>query len=164
MKFDSIIIGGTPQGFAKAVQLANSGKKTALVSNGRSLGGFDPKEFEKAGGVLFMDRAVASEIVDGKVQAVYTQKLGSSPLKADEFYLASGRFFEGGLVADMDRMYEPVFGIDTRYEQDRSLWFSENFADPQPFMDYGVLCQGGCAIKDGQKIVNLFPLGEIIAK
>lgn len=165
MRFDVIVIGGGRSGMAKATELASGGRKVAVVCKGRSLYGFNPSAFEAAGGVLLMDTVVSGSIADGRVTAVFTEKLGSTPLEAAEFYLATGKFFAGGLEADMDRMYEPVFGLDVMYEEDRAKWFSEEFAAPQPFMDFGVVVSPeGCALKGGVPVVNLFPIGEILAK
>lgn len=166
MKFDAIIIGGGHTGMAKAIELQQSGLKCAVLSKGRSIYGTDDAPFKKLGGVMFMgDEVVSAEFADGAVKSVHTEKLGEVALEADKFFLATGKFFAGGLVADMDKVYEPIFGIDVQYDEDRSKWFSEKFADPQPFMDFGVkLGTDGCALKDGAPVANLFPIGEIIAK
>jgi len=167
MRFDVIVIGGGFAGMAKATELQKGGLRCAVISKGRSLYGFEPKEFEAAGGVLMMDEALKARFSeDGSVAAVITAKLGpDTALEADKFYLATGKYFAGGLVADMDRLYEPVFGVDVKYEKDRGKWFDPSFAAPQPFMDFGVeVSAAGCALKDGKEITNLFPIGEIIAK
>ena len=166
MKFDAIIIGGGHCGMAKATELQKSGLKCAVISKGRSIYGPESSEFRANGGIVLMGDEVASvDYEGGKVKDIHTVNLGEVALEAEKFFLATGKFFGGGLVADMDRVYEPVFGLDVIYEEDRSKWFSEKFADPQPFLDFGVkLGEGGCAVKSGEPVVNLFPLGEIIAK
>lgn len=165
MKFDTIIIGGGHTGLAKAVELQQSGLKCAVISKGRSIYGSDTAAFEKIGGTVFMgDEVTSVEYGDGVIKSLSTENLREVALEADRFYLATGKFFAGGLVADMDKVYEPVFGIDVRYDSNRDNWFSEKFADPQPFMDFGVITDAeGHALKDGAPIVNLFPIGEIIA-
>lgn len=166
MRFDAVIIGGGHTGMAKAVELQKSGLRCVIISKGRSVYGFDPKEFEELGGTVLMgDEIINVNWGEGKVLSVNTENLQEVALEADRFFLATGKYFGGGLVADMDKVFEPVFGLDVIYEQDRSKWFSPRFADPQPFLDFGVkLSESGCAMKDGVEIVNLFPLGEIIAK
>lgn len=166
MKFDAIIIGGGRSGMAKATQLQNEGLKCAVITKGRSLYGYQPEEFIKAGGTVLMgDTVTSASIESGRVTAVFTSNLGKVALRADNYYLATGKFFAGGLVADMNRVYEPVFGLDVRYEADPEKWFNEKFSEDQPFMHFGVTASAdGCAVKDGEQISNLFPIGEIIAE
>lgn len=165
MKFDAVIIGSGPAGMAKAVKLQKGGKKCLVISKGHSLYGYEPGEFEKAGGRILMgDAAVSSEITGGKVSCIRTENLGNTEICADEYWLATGRFFAGGLKSDMDRIYEPLFGLDVEYDRNPEHWFSERFADDQPFMHFGVKCSArGCALKDDEEITNLFPIGEIRA-
>lgn len=164
MRFDAVIIGGGYSGTQKAVELLQQGKKVAVICKGHSLYGFSPAQFQLLGGTLLMDTVVEGRTDSGKAIAVYTEKLHEVALEASEFYLATGKFFAGGLVADMDKVYEPVFGLDVEYDSDQSKWFSPKFFDPQPFMSFGVkTTPEGCAIKVGNPIVNLFPIGEIKA-
>lgn len=165
MKFDVIIIGGGRSGMAKATELQKGGAQCAVICKGRSLYGFDPSEFQKNGGVLLMDEVISGEIVDGKVVALHTAKLSDEPLTADRYFLATGKFLAGGLTSDMNGVYEPLFGLDVKYEKDPEKWFSARFTDEQPFMKFGVVTDAdGCALKNSEKIVNLFPIGEIIAE
>ena len=41
--------------------------------------------------------------------------------------------------------------------------FDPSFAAPQKFLEFGVKTEDGVALKDGKKIVNLYPAGEILA-
>lgn len=166
MRFDVIVIGGGSTGIEKAKELQAAGKKCAVISKGRSIYDSDIHGFERIGGTLLMGDQVASYVIeDGCLKSVCTVNLGDVALEADVFYLATGKFFAGGLTADMDSVCEPVFGLDVIYDHDRNNWFNASFAEPQPFMDFGVAVDSnGCAVKDGASIVNLFPIGEIIAK
>lgn len=166
MKFDVIIIGGGKSGMAKATELQKAGRKCAVVSKGRSLYGPETDEYTKAGGCLLMGDEVTGYTLSGNtLKEVFTKNLQEVSLQAPEFYLATGKFFAGGLVANMDSLYEPIFGLDVKYEQDRSKWFAEHFADEQPFMKFGVVTsENGCALRGGNEIVNLFPIGEIKAE
>ena len=164
MKFDVIIIGGGLAGMTAAASLQADGLRCAVVSAGLSLNKCDGKAFFDAGGTLLPgDRVVSGHIEGDRLLAVRTEKLGDVELEADHFILATGKFFSQGIVADMDRVYEPVFGLDVKYERDRSEWFDASFAAPQKFLEFGVSSKDGCALKDGVKIVNLHPAGEVLA-
>ncbi len=151
---------------AKAVSLQKEGRNCAVICKGRSLYGFEPEEFISLGGRLLMDEVVSCVIEDSVVKSVCTAKLGADvALCADTFYLATGKFLSGGLKSDMEKVYEPLFGLDVQYDSDCQKWSDPDFAAPQPFMSFGVKVDpDGCAIKGGEKILNLFPIGEILAK
>ena len=164
MKFDVVIIGGGLAGVTAATALQQGGLRCALVAEGLSLSGVSREPFLAAGGTLLAgDRVNGGTIEDGRLVSVSTEKLGDVTLEARAFILATGKFFSRGIVADMDKVYEPVFGLDVQYDSDRSAWFNPSFAAPQRFLEFGVLTQDGCALMDGKKIVNLFPAGEVLA-
>lgn len=166
MRFDAIIIGGGKYGMEKATLLQEQGLKCAVVSKGRSLNRPDYTRFQHAGGTLFMgDVAINPEIKDGKVICIHTQNLCDVALEADTFYLATGKFFAGGLVADMNSVYEPVFSLDVKYSENPGEWFDADFEAQQPFMSFGVITDAnGNAMIGGESITNLFPIGEILSK
>jgi len=164
MKFDVVIIGGGLAGMTAATKLQKEGLKCVVVAEGLSLHNSSRREFSVAGGTLLAgDRVVSGRVADGRLLAVCTEELGNVELEAGNFILATGKYFSKGLVADMDRVYEPLFGLDVKYEQDRALWFDSSFASHQKFLEFGVVAEDGCALKDGKKIVNLFPAGEVLA-
>ena len=67
-------------------------------------------------------------------------------------------------VADMDRVYEPLFGLDVEYEKDRSKWFDPDFFAPQPFLSFGVRVDAdGHPSVQGVTVNNLLVKGEILA-
>ena len=164
MKFDVIIIGGGLAGMTAATALQESGLKCAVVAEGLSLHNASRREFAAAGGTLLAgDRVVSGRFDGDRLAAVRTEKLGDVELEADCFVLATGKYFSRGLVADMDKVYEPLFGLDVEYEEDRAKWFDPSFAAPQKFLEFGVLAKDGCAVKDGVRIINLYPAGEVLA-
>lgn len=164
MKFDVIIIGGGLAGMTAATALQNAGLKCAVIAEGLSLHNASRREFSAAGGTLLAgDRVTGGRFSDGRLVEVRTEKLEDVPLTADNFILATGKYFSKGIVADMDKVYEPLFGLDVAYEEDRSKWFDPSFAAPQKFLEFGVRAQDGCALKDGKAIANLFPAGEVLA-
>ena len=163
MKFDVVIIGGGLAGMTAATELQKSGLKCAVVSEGLSLHNPSSREFKTAGGTLLNgDSVTGGTFKDGRLQSVTTQKLGDVSLEADNFILATGKYFSRGLVADMDRVYEPLFGLDVQYDKDRSTWFDPSFSAPQRFLDFGVVAKEGKALKDGGTVDNLYPVGEVL--
>ncbi|MBO6170483.1 MAG: FAD-binding protein [Bacteroidales bacterium] len=163
MRFDVVIIGGGLAGMTAATELQRSGLRCAVVAEGLSLNNVSRKEFKAAGGTLLQgDKVTGGVIKDGRLLCVNTQKLGDVVLEADSFILATGKYFSRGLVADMDKVYEPLFGLDVDYDPDRSTWFDRSFAAPQKFLEFGVNTQDGAALKDGEPIVNLYPVGEVL--
>ena len=164
MKFDVVVIGGGLAGMTAATELQRPGLRCAVVAAGLSLHEAPRSEFKAAGGtILAGDIVVGGEFEDGRLVCVRTDKLGDVTLEADWFILATGKYFSKGIIADMDKVYEPLFGLDVEYDEDRSKWFDPSFAAPQRFLEFGVKSEGGCALKDGSPIKNLLPAGEVLA-
>ncbi len=164
MKFDVVVIGGGLAGMTAATALQQGGLKCAVVAEGLSLSGASREAYTAAGGTLLAgDRVTGGTIENGRLVSIRTEKLGDVTLEARAFILATGKFFSRGIVADMQKVYEPIFGLDVQYDADRSTWFSPSFAAPQRFLEFGVIAEDGCAVRNGVKIENLFPAGEVLA-
>lgn len=164
MKFDVIVIGGGLAGMTAADALQASGLRCAVIASGLSVYNAPRHGFLSAGGTLLAGDSVVSGRFDGgRLVAVRTGKLGDVELQADSFILATGKYFSQGIVADMDRVYEPLFGLDVDYDEDRSSWFNPSFAAPQRFLEFGVKAVDGHALKDGKPLANVFPAGEVLA-
>lgn len=164
MKFDVIVIGGGTAGMTAATELAKAGLTTAVISAGHSLFEVDYEAYKRLGGNLFMgDCVTGGEFEADRLIAVRTANLGDYSLEADDFIIATGKFLGKGLVADMDCVYEPLFGLDTSYLEDRTRWFSRSFAEPQPFLSFGVMTDG-CSRPSvgGRTISNLYAAGELL--
>lgn len=165
MKFDVVVIGGGLAGMTAATALQQGGLKCAVVAEGLSLSGASREAYTAAGGTLLAgDRVTGGMIENGRLVSIRTEKLGDVTLEARAFILATGKFFSRGIVADMQKVYEPGAAVgDVQYDADRSTWFSPSFAAPQRFLEFGVIAEDGCAVRDGVKIENLFPAGEVLA-
>lgn len=164
MKFDAVIIGGGLAGMTAATALQQGGLRCAVVAEGLSLSGASREAYTAAGGTLLAgDRVTGGTIENGRLVSIRTEKLGDVTLEARAFILATGKFFSRGIIADMQKVYEPIFGLDVQYDADRSTWFSPSFAAPQRFLEFGVIAEDGCAVRNGVKIENLFPAGEVLA-
>ena len=120
--------------------------------------------YEKMGGTYLLGDNVTAGYMDGnRLKAIDTANLGHGSLTARNFILATGSFFSRGLVAEPDRIFEPVFGIDVVTEGDRSDWFKENIFEEQPFVKFGVATDNGFLVKkDGKTIDNLYAIGSIL--
>lgn len=144
--------------------LQEHGRKTAVISFGASLHEPDYSAYRASGGRLMMgDAVIGADFSEGRLRAVFTENLGTFPLEADTFVIATGKFMSKGLVADMDKVFEPALGLDVRYDSDRSQWFAPDFSDRQRFLDFGVIVDEQYhPLKGGVAIGNLFAAGEII--
>lgn len=165
MKFDAVIIGGGLAGTAVATALQENGLKCAVVAEGLSIHNAERQRFELLGGYLLRgDVAVNGTIKDGEVKGIGTRNMGPEALTADIWVIATGKFFGKGLVATMDGIYEPIFGLDVKYAEDRAAWFDPDFSKPQPFLDFGLETdEAGHPFKDGAPVRNLYAAGEILA-
>ena len=169
MKFDVIIIGGDRRDAEAGLYWIIEKKTVCLIAKG-GLIGVSPEErarFTQAGGTLLCSDAVKKVEwnEDGSVARLFTENLGRTPLEADLYVLASGRFVSGGLKSDMDKVWEPVFGADVEFEADPEKWCSEDFFAPQPFEKFGVRTAApNLVVKGGKPVKNLIAYGDIIAK
>lgn len=122
------------------------------------------KAFESAGGVYLKgDKAISAEFESDSVVGVRTANLGDVVLEADSFVLASGSYFGHGLVAEKDKITEPVFALDVDFDSDRNNWYSESFFSRQNYMGFGVKTAIDFkAIRNGVVIDNLYAAGSIL--
>ncbi|WP_424411528.1 glycerol-3-phosphate dehydrogenase subunit GlpB [Pasteurella sp. PK-2025] len=129
-----------------------------LIDYFKSLGGF----------MMNGDKVLRARVENRKVTEVYTRLHQDIPIKATHVVLASGSFFSQGLVADFDKIYEPIFALDIRenkafHAQDRMSWTQERFSAPQPYHEAGVVIDAHCrAQKCGQFFENLYAIGNIV--
>ena len=107
MRYDVIIIGGGDGDATLGLKILEAGKSCALLCEGRISEDKTREAFRSAGGVLLMGdrvREVKWES-DTKVEALFTENLGDTPLQAGCFVLCSGRFFTRGLKSDMEKVF-----------------------------------------------------------
>lgn len=164
MKFDVVIVGGGLAGTTAGVALQKAGKKCTIIAAGLSLHECPRKEFVALGGTLFSGDTVTGGQWDGDMlKCVFTRNMTGTRLDADNFILATGKFFSRGLISTMDTIFEPVFGCDVLYEKDRSRWVSDDFFAPQPFESFGVLTdERGRVLIGGSPASNLYAAGELL--
>ena len=122
------------------------------------------RRFEVLGGTFLMgDEVTSAALHEGVVSSITTRNLDTSRLFADHFILATGGYFSKGLVSTPTQVYEPLFGLDIDYPEDRNAWYDADFFAEQPYMDFGVKTDAGLhAVKDGEPLRNLFAIGSVL--
>jgi glycerol-3-phosphate dehydrogenase subunit B len=131
--------------------------------------------FEQAGGIMMKgDNVLRAEMTENRVTALYTRLNEEVALTADHYVLATGSFFSNGLIADFDKIIEPVFGLDLllptiESEQNmpsalqRSRWTHSRFAEAQPYQQFGVKINARCqSQKQGKTIENCYAIGAVV--
>ncbi|MBR5726697.1 MAG: glycerol-3-phosphate dehydrogenase subunit GlpB [Muribaculaceae bacterium] len=121
--------------------------------------------FMMLGGTYLMgDSAVKGTMEGDRLTAVTTSKLGDMPLRANNFVLATGSFISRGLIADYERVYEPILGLDVDAHKDREQWTRFGVLEPQAYSRFGVSTDGSlrCA-KQGNTITNLHAIGSVLS-
>lgn len=172
--FDIIVIGGGWTGCGVAEAFLQAGKKVCVISDGLSLAvsGSDApysrlSALQKDGATILRgDRVLAGNWNGRRLVSVVTRNLGmQTPLSADIFVLATGKFFSRGLLSDKEHVWEPIFGSDVVSSPDRTRWYDPDFFAPQPFLGYGVLTdESGRILFGGEPAENLYASGEIVAE
>ena len=121
--------------------------------------------FRMLGGNYLMGDSAVSGTFDGdRLTAITTAKLGDMPLKADNFVLATGSFISRGLIADYERVYEPVLGLDVDADAEREQWTRFGVLEQQAYMGYGVATDGNLhCLKQGKTISNLHAIGSVLS-
>lgn len=120
--------------------------------------------FERSGGRFILgDTVKSAATVKGNVCDVATENFGDIRMSAGNFVLATGSFFSKGLVAVPDRIYEPLFGLDVLYDEDRSEWNDLKFFSRQNYIGYGVKTDRNLhPFKDGAALCNLYAIGSVL--
>ncbi|MDI6796401.1 MAG: glycerol-3-phosphate dehydrogenase subunit GlpB, partial [Desulfatibacillaceae bacterium] len=122
--------------------------------------------FAELGGVLLSgERVLGGGIENSRVLSLWLQS--RSKISADNFVLATGSFFSGGLVSRLDSIKEPVFNLKILADQKRGNWYNPAFlsAESHPFMEYGVMTDSRLNALDasGRAVENLFCAGAVLA-
>jgi len=121
--------------------------------------------FRMLGGTYLMgDTAVSGTFEGDRLTSISTAKLADMPLKADNFVLATGSFLSRGLVADYERVYEPVLHVDVDADADRDHWTRFGVLEQQAYMSYGVATNSTLhCLKQGKPIQNLHAIGSVLS-
>jgi glycerol-3-phosphate dehydrogenase subunit B len=90
----------------------------------------------------------------------------SQSYSADRVILATGRFIGGGLTADEEKIYEPVFNLPVVQPKSRADWFSNSFLSNHPIYRSGILVDSSFRAVDQQRkqlLDNVWIAGSILA-
>lgn len=110
------------------------------------------------------DTARRGDFEGHRLRRIYTENFGDIPLEADNFVISTGSFFGHGLIADLEKIYEPVFGLDIEAGKSRTDWYDKDFYAAQPYMAYGVLTDELFRpSRNGETIENLYATGALLA-
>lgn len=122
------------------------------------------KHFANLGGVYMLGNTVTGgHVEDGRLRYVETSLLPDERLEADDFVLATGSFASDGLKSNYERVFEPIFDLDTTAPADRMQWVTPSVFDDQPYRSYGVKVSASMqAQKGGQTISNLYVAGAVL--
>ena len=121
--------------------------------------------FQMLGGTYLLGDTVTSASFNGDaVESVVTEKLSDMPLRASHFVLATGSFMSKGLVANYERVYEPVMDLDVDADGPRSEWTRYGVLEPQPYMAFGVTTTADFhVVKNGKPVSNVFAAGSVLS-
>ncbi|NRF60776.1 glycerol-3-phosphate dehydrogenase subunit GlpB [Vibrio coralliilyticus] len=125
--------------------------------------------FTKMGGVqLKGDKVISAHWHEDKkaIRSIQTANLEEFPLIAKHYVLASGSYFSHGLVAESNRVVEPIFDLDVHYHQDRRQWRDKDFfsQSSHPFMQFGVVTDDHFnPTLNGQTVRNLHCCGSVLS-
>lgn len=122
------------------------------------------KHFANLGGVYMLGNTVTGgHVEDGRLRYVETSLLPDERLEAEDFVLATGSFASDGLKSNYERVFEPIFDLDTTAPADRMQWVTSSVFDDQPYRSYGVKVNASMqAQKGGQTISNLYVAGAVL--
>lgn len=120
--------------------------------------------FQEAGGVFMLgDTVLRAEKEGNKITRIYTNNHGDIPFSGKNVILATGSYFSQGLIADTERVYEPIFDLDVTFTRDREQWYSRDAFAPQPYQAFGVKTDKDFrGLHKGEAIENLFVSGAIL--
>ena len=121
--------------------------------------------FQELGGIYMLgDTAIGYQATQDQISALYTRNHGDIALKADNYVLATGSFFSGGLVATNTEVYEPLFKVDVCYDSSREKWYDRDLFKAQGYEHFGVATTPTFnAQRAGQPIENLYAAGAALA-
>jgi glycerol-3-phosphate dehydrogenase subunit B len=92
----------------------------------------------------------------------------SSTYSADRYILATGRFIGGGLVADDQKIFEPIFNLPVDQPRSQEEWFGKSFFNdlPHPVHQAGVITNASLQPIDEKGdglLENVWIAGSILA-
>ena len=123
------------------------------------------REFERLGGVFMLgDQIVEAGMEGQRVQYLRSANHEDLRLVAQNYVLATGHFFSGGLVSTIDKIYEPIFGCDVAYQEGREHWYEADVFQAPNYAQFGVQTDEEFhAMKSGRAFENLYAIGSVLS-
>lgn len=120
--------------------------------------------FVHLGGTFMLGDVVQKVDFEGhQIARVYSYNHGNIPFTGTNYVLATGSYFSKGLVANNQRMVEPIFDLDVTQAPDRKDWYAPHLFEKQNYLGYGVQTNASFkALRKGQPIDNLYVAGAIL--
>jgi glycerol-3-phosphate dehydrogenase subunit B len=122
------------------------------------------------GRLIIGSKIIDGAIEDGRVSQIRMETvIRPKTLKADNYVLATGGIFGGGVQTDADgQVWESIFGLPVVAETNRHKWFARDFVSPegQPVDHFGVRVNSQLNPVDENNnplAENLFVVGASIA-
>ena len=122
------------------------------------------QRFIKSGGTWMPgDEVTRADVENGRVTQLWTRKHEDIPLRPRHVVLASGSFFNNGLIAERDRVREAIFNLDVLQSPGREGWYRDNVFDAQPWQQFGVITDETLRGKrQGTTLENLYVAGSVL--
>lgn len=121
--------------------------------------------FIAQGGIFLTgDQATGGKIEGDTLKSITTAKLTDAELEADNFVLATGSFMAHGLMANYEKVYEPIMDLDVDYTGAHKDWSEYGVFNAQPYMQFGVATDAQLHVKKGGKVIkNCYAAGAILS-
>lgn len=122
------------------------------------------QRFIQSGGTWMPgDEVIRADMEKGRVTQLWTRKHEDIPLRPRHVVLASGSFFNNGLIAERDRIREAIFDLDVLQSPGRESWYRDNVFDAQPWQQFGVITDATLhAQRQGATLDNLYVVGSVL--
>ena len=92
---------------------------------------FDQQLAERGATVINQHMVKTVSIDKDAIRLGFEDHFGPVIIEAENVLLASGRFLSGGLIAEQQRIGEPLMNLTVKQPEERNHWFSEAYFDPQ---------------------------------
>jgi glycerol-3-phosphate dehydrogenase subunit B len=119
------------------------------------------------GGELTPGKVTGGSIEDGILEYIETGSTPGYRYISDNYLLATGSFFSGGLSAGFRDISEPVFGLKVTDGGKRKSWYSSRFtgSEGHPFMEFGVKTERNLnpLNSNSKRVKNLFCAGAVLS-
>ena len=123
------------------------------------------REFERLGGVYMLgDTILKADVENQRVKRLFSVNHVEIPLTAQNFVLATGHFFSGGVRATISEIHEPIFGCDVDYLEGRDQWYDQDVFKKHNFSSFGVATDSQFRVKkQGVAFENLYAVGSVLS-